>query len=42
MRRYLVHQYWKADNNKVWEGVEYLPKIKEKAEEILKERKKGA
>lgn len=36
MRRHLVHWYWNADNSKVWNGVQYLPKIKEKLAELIK------
>ncbi len=36
MRRILVHSYWNTDYGKVWQGVEYLPKIKEKIDELLK------
>ena len=38
MRRHLIHWYWTADYDKVWEGVEYLPKIKEKLAALIKER----
>jgi len=30
MRRHLVHVYWKADPDLVWQGVQYLLKVKEK------------
>jgi len=36
MRRHLVHRYWNADKDEVWKGVQYLPKIKDKIEELLK------
>lgn len=35
MRRKIVHTYWETDHDKVWQGVEYLPKIKEKLDELL-------
>lgn len=38
MRRYLVHRYWAADKDEVWKGVQYLPKIKDKVEEIIKSK----
>jgi len=38
MRRHLVHRYWAIDNNAVWRGVEYLPKIKDKVDELRKEK----
>lgn len=43
MRRHLVHRYWGIDNDQVWQGVEYLPKIKEKVNRIIeeKQRKEG-
>ena len=36
MRRIIVHTYWDTDYAKVWQGVDYLPKIKEKLDELLK------
>jgi uncharacterized protein with HEPN domain len=36
MRRRLVHSYWDTDLEKVWQGVEYLPKFKELVEAVLK------
>ena len=36
MRRKIVHTYWDTDYGKVWQGVEYLPIIKEKLEELIK------
>lgn len=36
MRRRIVHQYWRTDYELVWKGVEYLPKIKNKIDELLK------
>src|ERR1700722_13355503 len=38
MRRHLVHWYWNTDNSKVWQGVEYLPKIKEKLDQLIDEK----
>ena len=38
MRRHLVHRYWGIEDEKVWQGVEYLPKIKEKVESIIEQR----
>ena len=35
MRRHLVHRYWGIDNDQVWRGVEYLPKIKDKINSVL-------
>lgn len=40
MRRHLVHRYWGADKDQVWNGVEYLPKIKDKVDEILNSKDK--
>lgn len=37
MRRKIVHTYWETDYAKVWQGVEYLPKIKDKLENLLKD-----
>jgi uncharacterized protein with HEPN domain len=42
MRRKIVHQYWVTDYEKVWNGVQYLPKIKEKVDELLKEKQREA
>ena len=39
MRRRLVHQYWRADLAKVWEGVEYLSMMRGKVEAIIDMRK---
>jgi len=39
MRRYLVHRYWAIDMDAVWKGVEYLPKILEKALDIVQEKR---
>jgi uncharacterized protein with HEPN domain len=39
MRRHLVHRYWNADKDEVWKGVLYLPKIKEKVDELIKEKR---
>jgi uncharacterized protein with HEPN domain len=36
MRRKIVHTYWDTDYGKVWQGVEYLPKITEKLDDLLK------
>jgi uncharacterized protein with HEPN domain len=36
MRRHLVHRYWAADKEEVWKGVKYLPKIREKVDELIK------
>jgi uncharacterized protein with HEPN domain len=41
MRRRLVHQYWNIDKDRVWEGVEYLPKIKDKVDRVLEEKERG-
>ena len=41
MRRNLVHWYWSADNEKVWKGVQYLPRIKEKIDEIIKDKERA-
>lgn len=38
MRRKIVHTYWDTDYEKVWDGVEYLPKIKAKVDELLMEK----
>jgi uncharacterized protein with HEPN domain len=38
MRRIIVHTYWDTDYGKVWQGVEYLPKIKVKLDELLKSK----
>lgn len=35
MRRIIVHTYWDTDYAKVWQGIEYLPKIKVKLDELL-------
>ena len=36
MRRRIAHEYWRIDPDLVWAGVEYLPKIKDKIDELLK------
>ncbi len=41
MRRHLVHRYWGVDKDEVWRGVEYLPKIKEKIDELLKTKERA-
>ncbi len=38
MRRHLVHRYWAIDRDAVWNGVEYLPKIKEKVDNLIREK----
>lgn len=38
MRRKIVHQYWETDYDKVWQGIEYLPKIKDKIEKIVNDK----
>lgn len=42
MRRILVHTYWHADMDLIWKGVEYLPQMKKKLEELLKAKESGA
>lgn len=42
MRRKIVHTYWETDYAKVWQGVEYLPKIKEELERILEQYDLGS
>lgn len=40
MRRKIVHTYWETDYEKVWDGVEYLPTIKQKLDELLKDKER--
>lgn len=37
MRRKIIHTYWDTDYDKVWAGVEYLPTIKDKLDELIKQ-----
>jgi|SRR6185437_5154208 len=40
MRRNLVHWYWNADLEKVWQGVEYLSNNKEKIAQLVEQKKR--